>query len=436
MSALLPLTLAWLLALGGRALRRAAGPVDRDPALDLAAGMVALHLLLFSSSIAGVPWRPFAALVPAALLLIAWPRERAARPASRGLAISGGRLGVGDVVALGAVTWFAALAHGRWVTAADFIYHWGAKARQFALADGIDWGYLANGGNWRIHPDYPTLWPELLAVTARLLGSSDEAVLLLWSPLLLVALLVAARNALAASAVPRLVAQPALATLGLLLATFGIGQEMAGAADWLVALAGVLALPALLAPRDRDGDLRIAVAAALAASSKIEGVPFAAILVAAHLLGREARWFGLPRWRSVLRTALPTAAVVLPWWIQCSRHHLFLATNTGRFDLERSAAIWPAVFQVVTATTWLGAPFLLLALPAGLASARHRRLAAVLLAQLTFYFWVYYTGPVDTRFYVLASLPRLLLHLIPAAALGLVVMLSSRQRERAAEVGP
>ena len=29
--------------------------------------MVALHLLLFSSSIAGVPWRPFAALVPAAL---------------------------------------------------------------------------------------------------------------------------------------------------------------------------------------------------------------------------------------------------------------------------------------------------------------------------------------------------------------------------------
>jgi hypothetical protein len=43
---------------------------------------------------------------------------------------------------------------------------------------------------------------------------------------------------------------------------------------------------------------------------------------------------------------------------------------------------------------------------------------------------------VDTRFYVLASLPRLLLHLIPAAALGLVVMLSSRQRERAAEVGP
>lgn len=416
MSALLPLALALLLLAPGRTARRILGSREDDLALDLAAGLVVLHLLLLVTSLAGIPWRWLTPALAACLLALAWPRGVPVGPARRR-----SRIGVGDLVAAGAVGFFATLTAGSWLTTPDYIYHWGAKARHFALADGIDWYYLAASHNWRIHPDYPNLWPEIVAISARLLGSSDSPVLLLWSPLLVGVLLLTARRTL--DQVAHRASQPAMAALALALVGFAVGHEMAGAADWLIALAGALAVPALLAPRDLEGDARIAVAAALAASSKIEGVPFAVCLVAAHLVGRGEGRFRLPSWQSLVRIGLPIAAVLVPWLVQAWRLHLFRPTNAGGFDAARGAAIWPAVFQVARLPAWQGLPFALALLPLGLFAARHRRLAVALLAQLTFYLWVYYTGPVDTRFYVLSSLPRLLLHLIPAAAIGLATAL-------------
>lgn len=428
MSWLLPLALALLLVPAGAAARRLLGSRERDLPLDLATALVALHLLLLATALVPVGWHRLGPLVVLGLLALAWPRRpgpgRGIEPDGR----PGFDPGAGDLVAAAVVALFACLTAGRWVTTSDFVYHWGTKGWRFAFADGIDWAWLADPGNWRLHPDYPTLWPELLAVTGRLAGSHDESVLLLWSPLLLAALLLAARSALAG--VARGVAQPALAALALLLGTFAIGYETAGAADWFLALAGVLAVPALVTPRTPQADARLAVAAALAASAKIEGVPFAAFLIAAHLLGRGEGPLRLPSWRSAWRVSLPCAAAIVPWLVQARRLHLFLPTNTGGLDLARGAAIWPATLEVATIPAWSAAPFALLLLPLGLASPRHRRLAAALLAQLTFYFWVYYTGPVDTRFYVLASLPRLLLHLIPAAALGLALALPAGHTER------
>ena len=45
---------------------------------------------------------------------------------------------------------------------------------------------------------------------------------------------------------------------------------------------------------------------------------------------------------------------------------------------------------------------------------RARPFAVVTTLQLAFYFYVYFSAPVDTRYYVISSFPRLSLQLIPA----------------------
>ena len=56
----------------------------------------------------------------------------------------------------------------------------------------------------------------------------------------------------------------------------------------------------------------------------------------------------------------------------------------------------------------------MLLIPVLLWSRRLRLAAAVCVAQLAFYLWVYSTSPVDTESYVNWSFPRLLLHVLPA----------------------
>ncbi|HSM50705.1 MAG TPA: hypothetical protein VLA75_04815, partial [Thermoanaerobaculia bacterium] len=275
MSWLLPAALALLLALAGPPLARRLGLAleEGDPALALAAGLVLLHTVALGASLAGLPWRFLLLLAP---LMLAWLAAGGPR-----LALFDGarRIGPGDLAALAGVATFAALAAGEWVTTPDFIYHWGLKAKRFALADGIDWAFLADPAVAGLHPDYPVLWPSLAALTARLAGRFHEPALLLWTPLLLAALLLSVRRTLAGADLPPAARGAGLAGIALALSAFAVGHETAGAADWLPALALVLAVPALAAPRTAAGDARIAVAAALAAAAKIEGIALAALLV-------------------------------------------------------------------------------------------------------------------------------------------------------------
>ncbi len=63
-------------------------------------------------------------------------------------------VGVGArAVAVGAVPAFG------W----DFRYIWGLKARVFAMAGAHDLGWLAQSSHSFAHPDYPPLWPDLMA---------------------------------------------------------------------------------------------------------------------------------------------------------------------------------------------------------------------------------------------------------------------------------
>jgi len=423
--------------LGARTARFAEGAV---PAA--AAGLVAFHLLLLGYDLAGVDWRRRTlaaglAALAAAAALAAWRVRRAARAdVPPELEPPADPPGWADGVALLCLGVFAAAASSLRATIPDFVYHWGLKAKRYHLAGGIDWAWLADPLALTEHPDYPSLVPGLYAATAHLRGYFDERALLAWSVVFFALCVLAARRALAAGAGGRAVRRAGLALVAAALATFGVGYEMAGSADWLLALAVLAALPALLAPGHAAepaaggdpaaGDLEVGLAAALAAGAKIEGVALAALLVAARLArpGGPAGgpWRG--RLRRLPRLALPPALVVGPWLAGNLRHGLFQPDNTGSWDAARIEVVARAVVEALGTAEWYGLPWLLLALPALLAVRRTRAAGAVVALQLAFYLGVYLTAPVDTRLYVLSSFPRLLFQLLPGLLVALVALLA------------
>lgn len=410
-------------------------------ALAFVAGLVALFVLLLALDATGIPWRrrtlvPGVALLALAAVAIAWWRRRAA-PASAFLPTPAAPLGWGDGAALAAV---AAFAWGCWHRATaipDFVYHWGAKGRRYQQAGGIDYDFLADPLRLTDHPDYPNLLPSLYAATAHLRGFFDERAMLLFSPLFLAVLLLSARTALARGTASPALRKGGLAAVAFAAASFAIAYRMAGGGDLVLTMALVAALPALLPAAETtrrrvDGDdLRLGLAAALAAAVKIEGVPLALLLVALRggLRDEGGRRFAPRRW---LRLALPVAAVTLPWVAANLTHGLFQANNTGSWDAERLGVVARAALEVMATPEWHGLPWLLAALPALLVVPRLRPAAALLLAQGGFYLFVYLTSPVDTRFYVLSSLPRLLFHLLAPALVLYAVALAATAPLRAA----
>jgi hypothetical protein len=417
MAALAPLALLAILGSAGWAWAgRLASSHGERATLAVVAGAVWLHLALMAADLLGSAWSLTWVLAPAlvaaaggGLATRRWPAAHVppgATPLER-------RLGWGDTVAAVAVAAFAALAWTRWITISDFIYHWGLKGHRFYLDRGVDYEYLARPWNWVVHPDYPNLLPELYAATALLAGAWSEPPMLVWSALFVGLLLLVARETLAAATLPPVARQVALATLGLALGAFGIGYRMAGAADWLLALALVAALPALLRPADAAGDVQVALCAAFAAGSKLEGLTLAAWLLLVQLLRRRPwRWRGLAA--AALRLGLPVAAVALPWGAQVIRHELFQPFNTGSPELARALVAAPAVLQAALRPQWLGLPAALLLLPVLLSRPRVRAAALVAALQLATYLWQYQSAPLDTAFLVSSTFPRLALHLLPA----------------------
>jgi len=426
---------------GGRP--RAAAALE-SAALAFVAGLVTLFVMLLALDAAGVPWRrktllPAIVLLGLATLAVAWWRRRS-DPASALLPCTAEPLGWGDGAAAVAV---AAFAWGCWTRLAaipDFVYHWGAKGRRYQEAGGVDFAFLADPLRLTDHPDYPNLLPSLYATTAHLRGFFDERAMLLFSPLFIAAMLLAARTVLGRGTGSRAFRQGGLAAVGLTVAFFSIAYRMAGGGDLVLTLGLMAALPALLpgAATDRrrvDGDdLRLGLAAALTAAVKIEGVPLAALLVAVRwgLGDVRGRRFAP---RRLLRLALPVATVVLPWAASNLAHGLFQENNTGSWDGERLAVVARAAFEVMGTAEWHGLPWLLAALPALLFVRRLRPAAALLLAQGGFYLFVYLTSPVDTRFYVLSSLPRLLFHLLVPTLVLVAVALAPGETPKAKRPG-
>jgi hypothetical protein len=228
-------------------------------------------------------------------------------------------------------------------------------------------------------------------------------------------------------------------------AMFGIGYRLAGGGDWNLAVALAVALPPLVAPAAREGgggsrgaaladDLRLGFAAAFAAGAKLEGLPLAAIVIGlwlARAIGERVRARRMDRRRlagpllaAVLPAALPAVLVAAPWLAAVHRYGLLSPSHPGALDPARTAAVLPAVAEALGAREWHGFGWLLVALvPALLVARRGRWIGLACALQLAFYLWVYLASPLEPRFYVLSSLPRLLFHLVPAALIGAVAAL-------------
>jgi hypothetical protein len=447
LAALLPIAAAMLvaaaLALGGRVLGGALAAPRDSPLYRLAlyalAGWLGLHLLLTALTLAGISWSPAAVLGGFALLvLLAWkllsaPLELAAQPAGAGW---------GDGAAIAALAIYFVWALSLGITISDFVFHWGIKGHRFFLARGVDYPYLSWAWNWALHPDYPNLLPETYATTALAAGHFDERAMMLWSVIAFALLLAAARESLCRAGAERLLAQAALAALACTLAAYAVGGHAAGGADWLIALAMVAAMPAMISPADRRGAAQIGVIAAFAASSKAEGVPLAASLTAVYALRlwqagrrgtadpahdsapREApaasRGQGLD-WRSLLALALPVAAAVVPWLVEVRHHHLFQAYNSGQFQISRAPRILAALAAPLR--PWHGFQYGLLALPLLTLDRRLRAIAAVALLQLLFYLYIFFSVRLDPVQLIELSWDRLVMHLLPVALLGAAIAL-------------
>jgi hypothetical protein len=428
--------------------RPAAAAADAA-AVAVVAGLVLLFVLLLALDAAGVAWRRVSLaggvlLLAAVLGSAAVLRLRTAAPEPAAAAAWPGP-GWGAAVAAAVTAAFAWAASTRRVAIPDFVYHWGLKGKRYHLAGGVDVPFLADPLHLTDHPDYPNLLPSLYAATAHVRGWFDEVSMLLWSVVFLLLLAVFARTALVRGGARGAWLEAGTAVVALVSGMVAVGYDLAGGADLALALAVVMALPALL-PADGDGtaetrearradDLRVGLAAALAAGTKIEGVVLAALLLAARGWagragpGGAARGGGRGRLLARLPwLAVPPAAVVLPWLATALHHGLFSGDNAGALDLGRLGIVLPAAAEALGTREWRGFPWLLLLLPWPLALRRTRTAAALVALQAGFYLAIYLAAPVDTRFYVLSSLPRLLVHLVPPLLVLLVLAAATPAR--------
>jgi hypothetical protein len=333
------------------------------------------------------------------------------------------------------VAFFAVLAVSERIAFPDFVYHWGLKGHRYFLARGIDYDFLTRDWNLVVHRDYPQLVPELYALQSMVAGRFSEPALLVWSAVWFAALLVAAREALAALDVRPDVARWMFALLALATTVFAVGHLMAGSVDWIVAFVLTAALPALVRPPSAAGDLQIGVLAALAAASKLEGLPLAALLIAAAFWRRwRARSTATqerPR-RSLaapaLRLVAPSVIAVVPWLVQGLRHDLFRDPQNGSFELARAPAIASSLWQAMLRPEWHFVPLVLLLLPVLFVRRTTRLVGAVIALQLAGYLLRYFTATFDYQFSVLSSFPRLAFHLVPATVIALAAALEPAGR--------
>jgi hypothetical protein len=397
------------------------------------AGSLVAHLLLTMLDALGISWHPLLLAVLLIALIVAIGLARRFRPQPVEPARFPSDLGWGDGVALFAVLVFTCTAVTLWTVTPDFIYHWGIKGSRFFLHRGVDYAWLAHPWNWVVHPDYPNLLPELFATSALFAGRFEPHAQMLWTVLFFLGMLASAREGLRTA--DRRTGQAALAILGLTSALFGMGHLMAGAADWLMSLAFLAAVPALLRPPGRAGDWQVGVAAGFAVASKIEGAPFALILTGTQLLRHliAERRLNL---QAALRLGLPAAAVGAPWLLRVFHHRLFLGSNSGPFDLDRAHVILPALAEALAAPAWHGLSLLVLLGPALLLVRRVRPVAVVATLQLLFYLYVYFTAPVETRYYVLTSFARLIFHLIPALVVASAMALQTSPPQSPSPIAP
>ena len=287
----------------------------------------------------------------------------------------------------------------------DFRYLWGLKAKVFALAATHDTSWLSWPPNGWLHPEYPPLWPDLIAMGVRL-GGSAEGVAALWQAFLVLALAAACWDNLRQA--PNWVRFTGAAVGALAPAVFSPG--FSGYADPVVAFLAAVALGSLVRLR-RGGctPVRPTLAAAIAGLclSKNEG------MVLAFGVTLAVVWVGDRRDR--ILAAIAFAAPVGSW-------QLFVVLNSIR---REPRSLDPHAWLVAAHETlfwlWVHLPssvgLLLLAwLLAGVALARRMTLPVVVALGV---WWcglvaAYLTSLQGTEWHLPASFARVIATPLPA----------------------
>ena len=289
----------------------------------------------------------------------------------------------------------------------DYLAVWGLKARAIHATGELSAVFRVDPAGEFSHPEYPPLWPLLLAGTARIVGRYDELLLALLRPVLL-ALAAALTFARTRAPTPwRLLGAAAL--------TFLPYFQTAAYVGYAEALLLVLVLAALLlleGPVATPFTTAVAgLLLALAALTKQEGL--VVLIVATGLLVAARRWRD-----AAIAGGLGLSLGVLPWSLYRASHGVtgLADFSPAAFDPTKPLQALSALADVAApgALAWLLGAALLLALAP--AARRSRRalaagaaaLAALLLASFAF-------ARVDVAWLVTWTWDRLAL--LPVAAL-------------------
>jgi hypothetical protein len=191
----------------------------------------------------------------------------------------------------------------------DYLAIWGLKARAIHASGELSATFRVDPTAEYSHPEYPPLWPLLLAGTAKLLGRYDELLLTLLRPLLLV---LAAGLTFLRTRAPlpwRLLAAGALTLLPYF--------QTAAYTGYAEALLLVFVLAALyLLERPSPGTFTPAVAGLLlacASLTKQEGVVFLFVVVVLLAAARRRR-------EAVIAGGIGLGLGVLPWSLYRAAH--------------------------------------------------------------------------------------------------------------------
>lgn len=424
-------TVALLMLAGGFPSRVAPADVLGRVAGSILGGAVVLHLGLTLADRAGISWsRPLVvavALLGAASWWLLGGRGRNDREARRSV-------GWGLLVGAVPVVIFAGLAAVHLAVTPDFVFHWGTKAARWAAERSVDANLFSGDSGWRLNPGYPQLVPELMALSGLLVGGFVERAALLVAPAFAAATLLAWRSSARAAGATGFELEAGTALAGGAIGGFAFVHGAAGGADGIVAFA-LLAGVAALILRERIGALpTLALAAALAAGAKTEGMTVAFLLLAADAASTHARegpWVAATR---LLRSAPLTLAVVSLWW--AFEGELYLPNRASWPDLARlrevAAAMVESSLRPEAGYQWL----FLLPLPWCLTHRALRAPTLLLGAQAAAFAAAFALEPINPSFLVVSTMPRLVYQLVPAALLVIVVRFASPGNGRARqEVG-
>lgn len=116
------------------------------------------------------------------------------------------------------------------------------------------------------------------------------------------------------------------------------------------------------------------------------------------------------------------------------RYHLSTPLQPDWPTWERAKIVAGALLEVLNAPAWHGFAWAILLLPLLAWHRAGRPLAFVVGSQLAFYLGLYLMSAFDPQNYVATSFPRLLSHLLPALAVG-IMMRRSESRGASAKQG-